>query len=100
VKEIIMIEVVLATLPAAPGKGPDRDERDLRPDYAARLRNALHDASGQALISREDAIGAAAEIEQLWTAFRIMVSRTNGDTPRFCQRQCCNWPSERLHAED
>jgi hypothetical protein len=95
-----MIEVVLATLLVAPGKGPGRDERDLRPDYAARLRNAFHDASGQALISHEDATGAAAEIEQLWAAFRIMVGSTNGDTPRLCQRQCCNWPSERLHAED
>jgi len=81
VKEIIMVEVVLATLPAAPGKGPERDEHDLRPDYAARLRNAFHDASGQALISREDAIGAAAEIEQLWTAFRIMLSRSERRHP-------------------
>ncbi|MEA2729187.1 MAG: hypothetical protein QOD93_5368 [Acetobacteraceae bacterium] len=74
-----MIEVVLASDPAAPGNGTGADERDLCPDYAARLRNATQDASGQALVSREDALGAAAEIEQLWAAFRIILGHTNGN---------------------
>jgi hypothetical protein len=72
-------EVVLASDPAAPGNGTGSDERDLRPDYAARLRNGTQDASGQALVSREDALGAAAEIEQLWAAFRIILGHTNGN---------------------
>lgn len=80
-----MVKVVLTTLPAMPGNGnADLDERELRPDYAARLRNAFQDASGQALVSREDALGAAAEIEQLWAAVRIMVGHRNGNIPRFC----------------
>ena len=45
---------------------------DQVPDYAARLRAAAHGASARAFISREDAMGAAAEIEQLWAAFRIL----------------------------
>jgi hypothetical protein len=35
------------------------------PDFVARLRRAFADGAGQALVSREDAFGAAAEIEQL-----------------------------------
>jgi hypothetical protein len=94
------MKVVLATVPAVPGEGnADPDEREPRPDHAARLRNAFQDASGQALVSRGDAIGAAAEIEQLWAAFRILVGPTNGNIPRLCRRQCYDWPSARLHAE-
>lgn len=79
---------VVATLPALPGRGnAELDERDPRPDYAARLRNAPQDASGQAQIAREDALGAAAEIEQLWAAFRILVGRTDGSASRFWQGQ-------------
>lgn len=81
-----MTKIVLGTLPAAPDNGnADPDEHEPGPDYAARLRNAFQDASGQALISLEDAMGAAAEIEQLWAVFRIMVGRTNANIPR-CAR--------------
>jgi hypothetical protein len=49
-------------------------------DFAARLRAAFQGESSQALISREDALGAAAEIEQVWAALWIVADRTN-DVP-------------------
>jgi hypothetical protein len=61
------------------GRTPEQSE--LSPDYAARLRAAFQGASKQALVSREDAMGAAAEIEQLWAAFWTLVGCTNGTIP-------------------
>jgi hypothetical protein len=66
---------------ARPGDGDDRRP----PDYAGRLRDAFHDASLQALICREDAMGAAAEIEQLWAAVWIMAGHRNADIPVHCR---------------
>jgi hypothetical protein len=43
-------------------------DREPRTDYATRLRAAFHVGSKQALISREDAMGAATQIELLWLA--------------------------------
>jgi hypothetical protein len=75
-----VVEVVLVALPVATGDAPlaahsdtwsDRQivaEGQQSPDYAARLRKLFQGASTQALISRRDALGAAAEIEQLWAA--------------------------------
>jgi hypothetical protein len=91
-KEIVMIEVV----PAILGNATDRDERDPRPDYAAHRRNAIQDASGHVLVSRERAIGAAAESEQLLTAVRIVLGRTDNYISYFCPGRCCHQPSERL----
>jgi hypothetical protein len=87
-----MIEVV----PAILGNATDRDERGPRPDYAARLRTAIQDASGHVLVSREDAIGAAAEIEQLLAALRIVLSRTDSHISCLCPERCCHRPSEKL----
>ena len=87
-----MIEVV----PAILGNATDRDERDPRPDYAARRRNAIQDASGHVLVSRERATGAAAESEQLLTAVRIVLGRTDNYISCFCPGPCCHQLSERL----
>ena len=54
---------------------PDDDESNRRTDYAARLRTTFRDGAERALVSREDAMGAVAEIEQLWTALRAMWTR-------------------------
>jgi hypothetical protein len=62
---------------------PEQSEQS--PDYAARLRAAFPSAAKQALVSREDAMGAAAEIEQLWAALRILVSCANGTIPPHYQ---------------
>jgi hypothetical protein len=43
------------------------------------LRNAIQNESGKTLGSHEDAVGAAAGIEQLWAAARIILGRTDGD---------------------
>ena len=51
------------------------------PDYPVRLRAAFKDQSKQGLVSREDALGAAAEIEQLWAVFWILAGFTNGNIP-------------------
>jgi hypothetical protein len=61
--------------------GPIPEQSEQSPDYAARLRAAFPSASKQALVSREDAMGAAAEIEQLWAALRILVGCANGTIP-------------------
>jgi hypothetical protein len=61
------------------GRTPDQIEQS--PDYPARLRAAFQGLSEQALVSREDAMGAAAEIEQLWAMFWILVGFPNGNTP-------------------
>jgi hypothetical protein len=69
--------------PAAVGghrEGPMWGSSGQRPDSAARLRDAFQDGSGQATISRGDAMGAAAEIDQLWAAFWIMEGRANNDS--------------------
>jgi hypothetical protein len=89
-KEIAMI------VPAILGNATDRDERDPRPDYAARRWNAIQDASGHVLVSRERATGAAAESEQLLTAVRIVLGRTDSYISCFCPGPCCHQPSERL----
>ena len=52
------------------------------PDYAARLRAACMPSSQHALISCEDAIGAAAEIEQLWAALRLTAGHVETGVPR------------------
>ena len=57
--------------------GQIADEREQSPDYAVRLRAHFRGTCKQALVSREDALGAAAEIEQLWAALWIMAGRTN-----------------------
>jgi hypothetical protein len=49
-------------------------------DYPGRLRAPFKDGWAQAIISREDALVAAAEIEQLWTALRMFLDRTEGVT--------------------
>jgi hypothetical protein len=59
-------------------RAPDESVQGV--DFAARLRAAFQGKSMQALISREDAMGAAAEIEQLWAALWIVVDRAN-DAP-------------------
>lgn len=75
-----MVEVVLVPLSDAIGNArltaysdtrSNRQtlaERQQSPDYAARLRKLFQGVSTHALISRRDALGAAAEIEQLWAA--------------------------------
>jgi hypothetical protein len=87
-----MIEVV----PAVLGNVTDRDERGPRPDHAGRLRTSIEDASGQVPVSREDAICAAAEIEQLLAALRIVLSRTDSYISCFYLERCCRRPSENL----
>jgi hypothetical protein len=49
---------------------PDENKQSV--DFAARLRAAFQEEPKEALISRADAMGAAAEIEQLWAALRIV----------------------------
>jgi hypothetical protein len=61
--------------------GRTLDQIEQSPDYPARLRAAFQGLSEQALVSREDAMGAAAEIEQLWAMFWILVGFPNGNTP-------------------
>jgi len=57
-------------------------EREPRTDYAARLRAAFHVGSKQALISREDAMGAAAQIELLWVAlWALLTDAHDGSAP-------------------
>ena len=87
-----MIEVV----PAILGNATDRDERGPRPDHAGRLRTSIEDASGHVPVSREDAIGAAAEIEQLLAALRIVLSRTDSYISCFYPERCCHRPSGKL----
>jgi hypothetical protein len=94
-----VFNVVLATLPALHGNG-NAGERELHPDYAARLREAFQNAPGQASISRENAMGAAAEIEQLWAAFRIMVGCMNGNVPYLSLQQMLAQTAEWLHADN
>jgi hypothetical protein len=52
-----------------------QDESEKRTNYAARLRAAFDDDAQEALVSREDAMGAAAEIEQLWAALWVVDAR-------------------------
>jgi hypothetical protein len=60
-----------------------RADREPRTDYAARLRAAFHVGSKQALISREDAMGAAAQIELLWVAlWALLKDAHDGSAPR------------------
>jgi hypothetical protein len=59
-------------------RAPDQSAQGV--DFAARLRAVFQGECKQALISREDAMGAAAEIEQLWAALWIVADRTN-DAP-------------------
>ncbi len=47
-------------------------ENEQNVDFAARLRAAFHGEPREALISRGEAKGAAAETEQLWTTLRIV----------------------------
>lgn len=58
--------------PTCPRRDSASDSGDQYPDYTERLRAACRGASGLALIAREDALGAAAEIEQLWVALRFL----------------------------
>jgi hypothetical protein len=51
-----------------------RFENEQIPDYAVLLRGPFQGPSTHALISRGDAMGAAAEIEQLWAALRTMAA--------------------------
>jgi hypothetical protein len=46
-------------------------ENEQNVDFASRLRAAFQGQPREALISREEANGAAAETEQLWTTLRI-----------------------------
>jgi hypothetical protein len=46
-------------------------ENEQNVDFASRLRAAFQGEPREALISREEAKGAAAETEQLWTTLRI-----------------------------
>lgn len=76
-----MVDVFL-TKPAGETAGVDASIRhraagglnlaDGYPDYAERLRDACREMSGNVLVSREDALGAAAEIEQLWAALKLL----------------------------
>jgi hypothetical protein len=82
VVEVILVPVAHtdgnAQLAADSGKRPDRRfANEQIPDYAARLRAPFQGPSTHALISRGDAMGAAAEIEQLWAAHRTMVGCLN-----------------------
>jgi len=70
-----------AQLAADSGKRPDRGFANKQiPDYAARLRAPFQGPSTHALISRRDAMGAAAEIEQLWAVLRTMAGCLNDAT--------------------
>jgi hypothetical protein len=46
-------------------------------DYVAILRTACQDGRQHAVVSCDHALGAAAEIEQLWAALSIMVDYTS-----------------------
>jgi hypothetical protein len=78
-----MVEVILvpthtngnAQLAVDSAERPDRRfVNEHISDYAARLRAPFQGPSTHALISRGDAMGAAAEIEQLWAALRTMAA--------------------------
>jgi hypothetical protein len=47
-------------------------ENEQNVDFASRLRDAFQGEPREALISRGEAKGAAAETEQLWTTLRIV----------------------------
>jgi hypothetical protein len=79
VVEVILVPVTQtdgsAQRAADSGKRSDRRfANEQIPDYAARLRAPFQGSSTHALISRGDAMGAAAEIEQLWAALRTMAA--------------------------
>ena len=61
----------------------ERTRADPEPptDYAARLRAAFHVGSKHALILREDAMGAAAQIELLWVALWALLNDAHDATP-------------------
>jgi hypothetical protein len=79
-----VVEVILVPVPHTDGNAQlaaNFGKRSARrfankqiPDYAARLRAPFQGPSAHALISRGDAMGAAAEIEQLWAALRTMAA--------------------------
>ena len=59
-----------------------RADREPRTDYAARLRAAFHLGSKQAPTSREDAMGAAAQLELLWAALWVLLNDAHDGTPK------------------
>jgi hypothetical protein len=59
-------------------------ESERRTDYAAHLRAAFPGGARQALVTREDAMGAADDIDQLRAALYAMVAETqNASAPRY-----------------
>jgi hypothetical protein len=49
--------------------------------HDTRLRAAFHDEAEEALVQREDAMAAAAEIDQLWAALWTLVNDTKDASP-------------------
>ncbi len=67
-------------VPAANTQITGMTEREA--DYASRLRAAFQAGNERALMQREDVMGAAAEIEQLWAALWALLGRNNnGQAP-------------------